>query len=148
MDTVLVIHGPNLNLLGQREQDIYGNVTLEDINTRLREVGLSHQYDVETVQSNHEGEIVDVIGKTKGRSVSGILMNPAAYTHTSVAIRDAISAVDIPVVEVHLSNIYAREDFRHTSLSAPVCQGQISGFGVESYYLGLQALIHVINGSA
>ena len=145
MSKILVIHGPNLNLLGQREQDIYGQTSLDEINGALKKLAKEHGVTVEVLQSNHEGEIVDVIGKAKSSRTSAILINPAAYTHTSVAIRDAIAAVDIPAVEVHLSNIYSREDFRHNSLIAPVCRGQISGFGVNSYMLGLRAAIDLIN---
>lgn len=144
MKKVLVIHGPNLNLLGQREKDIYGQLTLEEINEQL--VSFAHGLGVELgiLQSNHEGEIVDRIGRAKDDGFGAIVINPAAYTHTSVAIRDAILAVSLPAVEVHLSNIYAREDFRHKSLIAPVACGQISGFGVQSYLLGLQAAIGVL----
>jgi 3-dehydroquinate dehydratase-2 len=141
---ILVIHGPNLNLLGQREKDIYGQTTLDEINAALTEVAQRHDVTLDIHQSNHEGEIVDAIGKVKENQVSAILINPAAFTHTSIAIRDAIAAVDIPAIEVHLSNIYSREDFRHTSLIAPVCHGQISGFGVDSYILGLRATINLI----
>jgi len=141
---ILVIHGPNLNLLGQREKEIYGQATLEEINIKLKALAKERGADLEIFQSNHEGEIVDTIGRAKENDIGVILINPAAYTHTSVAIRDAISAVKIPAVEVHLSNIYAREDFRHTSLIAPVSHGQISGFGVDSYLLGLQAAISLI----
>jgi len=137
---ILVIHGPNLQLLGEREPDIYGAVTLEEINLRLRKEAEHLGVEVRIVQSNHEGEIVDMIGDT-GSSVDAILINPAAYTHTSVAIRDALSAVAIPSVEVHLSNIYCREEFRQHSLIAPVVTGQVSGFGVESYLLGLRAAV-------
>lgn len=144
MSKVLVIHGPNLNLLGQREQDIYGQTTLEEINAALTEVANGHDVILDVLQSNHEGEIVDAIGGVKEGQVDAILINPAAYTHTSIAIRDAIAAVNIPTVEVHLSNIYSREDFRHTSLIAPVSKGQISGFGVDSYILGLRAIISII----
>ena len=144
MSKVLVIHGPNLNLLGDREQSIYGNVSLEAINAELKKIPKTADIELQIVQSNHEGEIVDAIGASKKDGHSAILINPAAYTHTSGAIRDAIAAVKIPTVEVHLSNIYAREEFRHTSLSAPVCHGQISGFGVQSYYLGLEAIIDII----
>lgn len=144
MSKILVIHGPNLNLLGQREKNIYGQATLDEINGQLMKLAKERGVTLEVLQSNHEGEIVDAIGNVKAGSISAILINPAAYTHTSVAIRDAIAAVDIPAIEVHLSNIYSREDFRHTSLIAPVCRGQISGFGVESYLLGLQATIHLI----
>lgn len=145
MKKILVIHGPNLDLLGQREKDIYGTTTLKEINRRLSSLAKEHGTELEIVQSNHEGEIVDAIGQAAKKKVGAILINPAAYTHTSVAIRDALLAVKIPAVEVHLSNIYAREDFRHTSLIAPVAAGQITGFGVDSYLLGLQAAIHLIN---
>ena len=144
MKKILVIHGPNLNLLGQREQAVYGKVTLEEINAKLEKSADQNSVVLEIFQSNHEGEIVDAIGQAKKNQAQGILINPAAYTHTSVAIHDALLAVSLPTVEVHLSNIYAREDFRHTSLIAPVCSGQISGFGEESYLLGLRALIHLL----
>ncbi|MCK5012317.1 MAG: type II 3-dehydroquinate dehydratase [Candidatus Omnitrophica bacterium] len=144
MSKILVIHGPNLNLLGQREKDIYGQTTLDEINALLMKLAKEYDVTLEVLQSNHEGEIVDAIGTVKAKQISAVLINPAAYTHTSVAIRDAIAAVDIPAIEIHLSNIYSREDFRHTSLIAPVCHGQISGFGVESYLLGLQATINLI----
>lgn len=144
MNKVLVIHGPNLNLLGQREKDIYGETTLEDINEELKELAQDNEIELDILQSNHEGDIVDKIGKSKAEGFSAILINPAAYTHTSVAIRDAVAAVDIPTVEVHLSNIHAREEFRHKSLIAPVAQGQICGFGIESYLLGLEAIIGMI----
>lgn len=144
MNKILVIHGPNLNLLGQREKDIYGTTTLEEINDLLRKTAQEHKIAVEFFQSNHEGEIVDKIGQTKKDGFNAILINPAAYTHTSVAIRDAIAAVNLPTVEVHLSNIYAREAFRHTSLIAPVSVGQISGFGINSYVLGLKAIVRLL----
>jgi len=144
LSKILVIHGPNLNLLGQREPDVYGKTTLEEINRRLQKLAGSHGVQLEIVQSNHEGEIVDTIGQANKRGFKAILINPAAYTHTSVAIRDAVAAVAIPTVEVHLSNIYAREEFRHTSLIAPVCHGQVSGFGANSYVLGLEAVISLI----
>ena len=145
MSKILIIHGPNLNLLGQREKDIYGKATLAEINGLLQDLAKKRNAQLEIFQSNHEGEIVDKIGKAKKDQIKAILINPAAYTHTSVAIRDAISAVEIPTVEVHLSNIYAREEFRHTSLIAPVCHGQVSGFGVQSYILGLEAAISLIS---
>ena len=144
MNKVLVIHGPNLNLLGQREKNVYGETTLEDINSALSGMAEDNQLKLEFLQSNHEGEIVDKIGQAKAQGFTAILINPAAYTHTSVAIRDAVAAADIPTVEVHLSNIYAREEFRHTSLIAPVADGQISGFGSDSYLLGLEAIIGLI----
>ena len=142
MAKVLVIHGPNLNLLGKRETDIYGEDTIETINSEMGEFAKNESIEIEFYQSNHEGDIVDKIGST---DASGILINPAAYTHTSVAICDALSAKTIPSVEVHLSNIYAREEFRHKSLVAPVVTGQVTGFGKESYILGLKALLGLIN---
>jgi len=143
MPKILVIHGPNLNLLGTREVDIYGKVTIVEINKCLRDMAKKKMVEIEIMQSNHEGEIVDVIGKVKSKKVGAILINPAAYTHTSVAIRDAIAACGIPAVEVHLSNIYSREEFRHTSLIAPVSKGQVTGFGKTSYILGLEAAIEL-----
>jgi 3-dehydroquinate dehydratase-2 len=142
---ILVIHGPNLNLLGQREVNVYGSVTIKDINNELKKIAKRKKVSLTIVQSNHEGEIVELIGKSKKR-FDAILINPAAYTHTSVAIRDAISAVNIPTVEVHLSNIYAREEFRRTSLISDVAKGQICGFGRMSYVLGLEAAISMISG--
>ena len=142
MKMILVIHGPNLDLLGEREPGVYGKVTLKQIDGELQKIAKAGKVALETLQSNHEGEIVEKIGKAKGK-FDCILINPAAYTHTSVAIRDAISAVSIPVVEVHLSNIYAREEFRHTSLISPVAVGQVSGFGLDSYRLGLKAAIEI-----
>ena len=144
MSKILVIHGPNLNLLGEREKDIYGTTTLEEINAKLKEVAKRNDTTISVLQSNHEGEIVDAIGKSKKDKFGAILINPAAYTHTSVAIRDAVAAVNIPTVEVHLSNIHAREEFRQKSLISPVCSGQITGFGVDSYLLGLQAAINIV----
>jgi 3-dehydroquinate dehydratase-2 len=143
MAKILVIHGPNLNLLGEREPEIYGKIDIERINSRLEQEASSNNAKLKIIQSNHEGEIVDIIGEAD-KEYSGILINPAAYTHTSLAIRDAISACKLPTVEVHLSNIYAREEFRHTSLVAPVVKGQISGFGISSYLLGLKALLEII----
>jgi 3-dehydroquinate dehydratase-2 len=139
--SVLVLHGPNLNLLGQREPGIYGSLTLTEINRLLEEEGKKLQANVSPLQSNHEGVLVDAIHAALGQH-EGILINAGAYTHTSVALRDAIAAVNLPTVEVHLSNIYRREEFRHNSYIAPVAIGQISGFGVQSYLLGLQALVH------
>lgn len=145
LSKILVIHGPNLNLLGQRETDVYGSTTLDEINALLETIATQEKIELSFFQSNHEGEIVDKIGKVKEGGVDAIVINPAAYTHTSIAIRDAIAAVSIPTIEVHLSNVYAREEFRHTSLIAPVAHGQISGFGVNSYQLGLKAAITVLN---
>jgi 3-dehydroquinate dehydratase-2 len=140
MKKILVIHGPNLNLLGTREVDVYGKFTIDDINKELVKAANAKKVTLDIMQSNHEGDIVEKIGAAKGK-FDAILINPAAYTHTSIAIRDAISAVDIPTVEVHISNIYAREEFRHTSLIAPVAIGQVSGFGMASYILALEAAI-------
>ncbi len=144
MSKILLIHGPNLNLLGQREPEVYGKVTIEEINKDVKKEADTEGITVEIMQSNHEGEIVDIIGKAKDR-FEGIIINPAAYTHTSIAIRDAISAAGIPAIEVHLSNIYSREEFRHTSLVAPVALGQISGFGKYSYILAIKAIAKILN---
>lgn len=140
---LLVLHGPNLNLLGQREPNIYGVMTLQNINDLLKEEGQKQQVTVSCFQSNHEGALVDAIHEAIGK-YQGIIINAGAYTHTSVAIRDALAGVKIPTVEVHLSNIYQREEFRHHSYIAPVVIGQISGFGVQSYLLGLMALINYL----
>lgn len=136
-----MLHGPNLNLLGKREPGIYGSSTLEDIVRLLEEEATYHKVTVSSLQSNHEGVLVDAIHAALGKH-QGLLINAGAYTHTSVAIRDAIAAVNLPTVEVHLSNIYRREAFRHHSYIAPVAIGQISGFGADSYRLGLQALVN------
>ncbi len=144
---LLVIHGPNLQLLGSRERHIYGDVTIKDINRELEAEAKACGVRLKIVQSNHEGKIVDLIGAASAL-FQGILINPAAYTHTSVAVRDALAACSIPAVEVHLSNIYKREDFRKVSLTAPACAGQISGFGKESYLLGLRALLKLTAGSS
>jgi len=144
MKKILVIHGPNLDLLGKREPEVYGKITLAKINQELEKIAKAKKVSLKIVQSNHEGEIVDLIGKNKEK-FDALLINPAAYTHTSVAIRDAIAACGIPAVEVHLSNIYSREEFRHISLIAPIASGQISGFGINSYILGLQAAISLIS---
>jgi 3-dehydroquinate dehydratase-2 len=138
---ILVLHGPNLNLLGRREPGIYGAVTLAEINSRLEQEGEQLSCTIFALQSNHEGILVDAIHDALGK-YQGILINAGAYTHTSIAIRDALAGVAIPTVEVHLSNIYQREAFRHHSFIAPIAVGQISGFGADSYYLGLQALVH------
>jgi len=134
-----VIHGPNLDLLGKREPGIYGAATLDDINKMIADWGGASGIEVETVQSNHEGDIVEAVHRA-GREAAGVVLNPGALTHYSVALRDAISAVDIPVVEVHLSNIHARESFRAVSVTGQVAKGIVSGFGPESYILGLDAL--------
>ena len=144
--TVLVLHGPNLNLLGLREPEIYGSLTLDRINRSLEMDGKELQVSISCLQSNHEGVLVDAIHNARGR-YEGIIINAGAYTHTSVAIRDALLGVQIPTVEVHLSNIYTREEFRHHSYIAPVAIGQISGFGADSYRLGLQALVNYLSRS-
>lgn len=139
---VLFLNGPNLNLLGQREPEIYGRTTLPDIEARVRARAVELKAEIEFRQSNEEGEIVSWIQQSKGK-FDVIVLNAAAYTHTSVALRDAISATGIPTIEIHLSNIHAREEFRHKSLIAGVCKGQICGFGVGSYILGLEAAVIV-----
>ncbi len=140
---VLVIHGPNLNLLGSREPSIYGSQTLDEINKSLNSLAAELGLELTIHQSNHEGEIVDLIQNSNDHKA--ILINPAAYTHTSIAIRDAIAAVKIPAIEVHLSNIHEREEFRQKSLIAPEAAGQISGFGPQSYLLGLRAVSYILN---
>ena len=141
------MHGPNLNLLGLREPEIYGSTTLSQINRSLEMDGDKLQVSVSCLQSNHEGVLVDAIHNARGQH-QGIIINPGAYTHTSIAIRDALAGVDIPTVEVHLSNIYTREEFRHHSYIAPIAVGQIGGFGADSYRLGLQALVNYLTQNA
>lgn len=145
MKKILVIHGPNLNLLGTREIDVYGSVTIDDINAALKNAARDLSVSVDVIQSNHEGDIVTVIGEAPSKSYDGILLNPAAYTHTSIAILDAIKACSLPCVEVHLSNIYAREEFRHKSITAHAAIGQVCGFGLDSYVLGLRGLAGTIH---
>ena len=144
MEKILVIHGPNLDLLGKREPQIYGKTTLSEINKTLQGMAKKAKVSLTIAQSNHEGEIVDLIGTSRGK-YDALIINPAAYTHTSVAIRDAIAASGLLAIEVHLSNIYAREEFRQTSLIAPVAAGQISGFGANSYVLAFEAALKLIS---
>ena len=139
---ILFLNGPNLNLLGTREPEVYGRLTLADIETRVRQRASELGVEVDFRQSNQEGELVGWIQEAKGR-FAAIVINAAAYTHTSVALRDAISAAGVPAIEIHLSNIHAREEFRHKSLIAPVCRGQICGFGAKSYIFGLEAAVDV-----
>jgi 3-dehydroquinate dehydratase-2 len=142
---ILVIHGPNLNMLGQREPKVYGKVTLERINAELKALAKKEKVELDIHQTNIEGDIVNLIQKAKKRC-RAIIINPGGYTHYSIAIRDAIASVKIPTVEVHLSNIYSREEFRQKSVIAPVAAGQITGFGKNSYVLGLMAAINLIKG--
>ena len=140
---ILVIHGPNLNMLGKREPEKYGTSTLDEINTRLIDHGSQTGLDVQPFQSNHEGSIVEKIQQARD-VFDGLIINPAAYTHTSIAIRDAVMLLDIPVVEIHLSNIYKRESFRHQSLLCDVVTGQIAGFGMYGYVMALDAIVNII----
>ena len=139
---IFVLHGPNLNLLGKREPAVYGSMTLAEIDARLIEAGRTWGVEVRTYQSNSEGALIEALHQARGWA-SGVVFNPGGYTHTSVALRDAVAAIDLPVVEVHLSNVYAREAFRHTSLLSAVCVGKITGFGWRSYLLGMRALVEM-----
>lgn len=143
---ILVLHGPNLNLLGDREPGVYGNVSLEDINRRLHDRAAEHGVEVRCAQFNSEGAIIDAIHAARAWA-DGIVINPGAYTHSSYAIRDAIAGVGVPTLEVHLSNVDAREEFRRRSVIAPVCGGTIAGFGWYSYVLGLDALLQVLEAT-
>ena len=140
---LLILHGPNLNLLGTREPEVYGSMTLNDINEKMISLGEELGAEVKCLQSNHEGALIDALHDARTWA-NGVVFNPGGYTHTSVALRDAISAIVIPVIEVHLSNVYAREEFRHTSLVSAVCKGKVSGFGWRSYELGLRGLVDII----
>ena len=143
MKAVLVLHGPNLNLLGEREPQVYGRMTLPDIDAQLVKLGLELGLEVRTFQSNHEGALIDALHQARGWA-KGIVFNPGGYTHTSVGLRDAVASISLPVIEVHLSNVQAREEFRRHSLIAPVCVGSIAGFGWRSYVLGLRALYDIL----
>jgi 3-dehydroquinate dehydratase-2 len=142
MPAILVLHGPNLNLLGQREPEVYGRLTLGEIDQRIAAAAKDLGQEVRTFQSNSEGALIDALHEAKGWA-GGVIFNPAGYTHTSVALRDAVTAIELPVIEVHLSNVYAREEFRRHSLLAPVCLGKITGFGWRSYLLALYALVEL-----
>ncbi len=142
---VLVIHGPNLNLLGRRETHVYGSQTLEEIDGRLQKKAAELGFDLDIVQTNHEGVMVETIQKAM-RDYAGVVINPAAFTHYSIAVRDALAAVPVPIIEVHLSNIYSREEFRRHSVVAPVVEGQISGLGPSGYLLALEALVEMVGG--
>lgn len=138
--TIYVLNGPNLNLLGTREPKTYGRATLKDLEKLCRDAGKRHKIDIEFHQSNHEGELIDWIHEAGAKDAAGVVINPGGYTHSSVAIRDAVAAVDIPVIEVHISNIFAREDFRHFSHIAPVAKATLSGFGITGYALAIDGL--------
>lgn len=139
MKSILVLNGPNLNLLGEREPQVYGSMTMEEINQRLVEAGKELGLGIRTFQSNSEGALIDALQEAR-HWASGVIFNPGAYTHNSVALRDCIAAIAPPVIEVHISNVYARDEFRHKSVLSPVCKGKITGFGWRSYLLALHAL--------
>ena len=140
---ILILHGPNLNLLGAREPEIYGSLTLDDINNKMILLGGELGAEIKCLQSNHEGALIDAM-QDACMWADGVVFNPGGYTHTSITLRDAISAIQIPVVEVHLSNVYAREEFRHVSMISAVCKGKVVGFGWRSYELGLRGLVDII----
>jgi len=142
---VFVLNGPNLNLLGTREPQTYGHATLKDVETLARAAAARHKLDIEFRQSNHEGELVDWIHEAQAKGATGIVLNAGAYTHTSVALRDAVAAVSVPVIEVHISNIFAREDFRHLSHIAPVAKGTLCGFGIAGYGLAISGLAAILD---
>ncbi len=142
---ILILHGPNLNLLGTREPEVYGSMTLNDINQKMIDLGKELGAEVICLQSNHEGALIDALHDARTWA-SGVIFNPGGFTHTSIALRDAISAIVIPVIEVHLSNVYAREEFRHTSFISAVCKGKVTGFGWRSYELGLRGLVGQVKG--
>jgi 3-dehydroquinate dehydratase-2 len=140
---ILILHGPNLNLLGTREPEVYGSMTMEDINNALIDLGKELGTEIVCHQSNHEGALIDALHDAR-TTADGVVFNPGGYTHTSIALRDAISAIEIPVIEVHLSNVYAREEFRQVSMISAVCSGKITGFGWRSYTLGVRALVDIL----
>jgi len=141
---ILILHGPNLNLLGTREPEIYGSLTLDDINDKMAMLGKELGAEIKCLQSNHEGALIDALQDARTWA-DGVVFNPGGYTHTSIALRDAISAIQIPVIEAHLSNVYAREEFRHVSMISAVCKGKVVGFGWRSYELGLRGLIGILS---
>lgn len=144
MNKLLVVNGPNINRLGKREKEVYGSFTLRDIEENISKLVQKYDYETDFFQSNHEGELIDRIHEADGK-YKGIIFNPAAYTHTSIALHDAIKSIQTPVIEVHISNVYERETFRHQSMTAPACQGQIVGFGLQSYRLAVLAFIENSN---